>query len=276
MELQRIAVLMTCHNRKEKTLSCLNHLYLNTIPQNVEMEIYLVDDGSSDGTGQAVATTYPQVHLIQGDGNLYWNRGMHRAWSEAAAAVDYDYYLLLNDDTDLMPQALQELLAASRECQDLSPICGSTAKSQNSEQTTYGGYSNRSGLIQPTQKIQECDYFNGNCVLIPRHVYQIVGKLDPHFRHSLGDFDYGIRARKHGIRLFIAPNNLGYCDEHDREPKWRRTDVKVRERLKSLYSPLGCNPIEFFTFDRRRSGVVVAVLHFFTIHARAIAPRWFR
>ena len=71
----KIAAIMTCHNRKNKTMACLKSLF-TIIP---ETDVYLTDDGSTDGTSEAVLYTYPNVHIISGDGNLYWNRGMYVA-----------------------------------------------------------------------------------------------------------------------------------------------------------------------------------------------------
>lgn len=78
-----IAVLLTCHNRREKTLSCLQSLFGATMPEGYKTEVFLVDDGSTDGTGEAVEKCFPQVTVIQGDGNLYWNKGMNLAWKNA-------------------------------------------------------------------------------------------------------------------------------------------------------------------------------------------------
>ncbi len=49
----------------------------------LELSVYLVDDGSSDGTGDAVRQAYPSVSVIRGDGTLFWNRGMRKAWEDA-------------------------------------------------------------------------------------------------------------------------------------------------------------------------------------------------
>ena len=84
----RIAAIITCHNRKEKTLVCLKSLF--QIIQNID--VFLTDDGSTDGTSEAVKKIYPQVNIIQGDGNLFWSRGMYIAWKEAVKG-GYDYYL---------------------------------------------------------------------------------------------------------------------------------------------------------------------------------------
>ncbi len=95
-----IAVLLTCHNRRDKTIQCVTALYEQAgLEESYSIDVFLVDDASNDGTGEAVKNEFPQVYIIQGNGNLYWNRGMHLAWETAADAQDFDCYLWLNDDT---------------------------------------------------------------------------------------------------------------------------------------------------------------------------------
>lgn len=89
----KIAAILTCYNRKEKTFQCLASLF-EIIPT---CKVYLVDDNSTDGTSTLIHQKFPQVYLIQGNGNLFWSRGMYTAWKEAIKE-NYDYYLWLNDD----------------------------------------------------------------------------------------------------------------------------------------------------------------------------------
>ena len=76
----KIAVLLACHNRKDKTISCLNSLFNANLFLNYSLEVYLVDDCSTDGTSEAVTNFFPNVNIIRGNGNLYWNQGMRLAW----------------------------------------------------------------------------------------------------------------------------------------------------------------------------------------------------
>jgi len=71
-----IAVLMTCFNRKEKTVSCLDLLFRNQLPRGFKLKVYLVNDGCTDGTAEAVVDEFPNVTVIEGDGSLFWNGGM--------------------------------------------------------------------------------------------------------------------------------------------------------------------------------------------------------
>ena len=135
-----IAILITCHNRKDKTLYCLQSLFnQNDLGQNFRIEVFLVNDGCIDGTADAIGLVFPQVKVIQGNGNLYWNRGMHLAWDSAATDKDFDYFLWLNDDTFLFENALNIIF------QDSFPdsiVCGSTL-GQKDQGTTYGGFNKK-------------------------------------------------------------------------------------------------------------------------------------
>jgi GT2 family glycosyltransferase len=267
---QNIAVLITCHNRKEKTVACLTALYECSLPENHSFEVFLVDDGSTDGTAAAIKREFPDVQIIQGDGNLYWNRGMRLAWETAASTKDFTYYLWLNDDTFLFKNALLTLVLKVF----LNAIVCGTTQSVENKKPTYGGYSPKPHkLLLPNNEFQECAYLNGNCVLIPKAVFKTIGNLDPIFHHAVGDFDYSLRAKKKGIRLLIAPEYIGTCESHTVLPKWRTPSVPVVKRLQSLYLPTsGCSPIQFFVFDSRHNGLANACFHFFTIHLRTVMP----
>src|SRR5690554_101285 len=117
--LKKIAVLLTCHNRREKSLACLKYLFKATLPVNYAIEVFLVDDGSIDGTSQAINIEFPAVNIIKGSGDLFWNRGMHLAWDKAAK-TGYPFYLWLNDDTILFETAISELLKSSKEMNNKS------------------------------------------------------------------------------------------------------------------------------------------------------------
>ena len=93
----RIAAVMAVHNRRDLTLACLDSLRAQQLAGDT-LDVFVLDDASTDGTAAAVLERHPDVRLLRGNGQLYWNGGMRRAFGEAMAA-DYDYYLWMNDDT---------------------------------------------------------------------------------------------------------------------------------------------------------------------------------
>lgn len=268
--MQTIAVLLTVFNRKDKTLECLKRLYSQLPINGYQVDVYLTDDGCTDGTSEAVASQFPEVHIIQGSGNLYWNRGMYAAWREAAKN-DYDYYLWLNDDTYVYSNMLISLLEASLLKTDKAIIIGAT-QSLDGTQITYGGRLGNNKIPVPNGNLISVCHFNGNIVLVPRYVYNKLGNLDYYFTHSKGDFDYGLRALKAGIEMYQVGECLGECDLHESLDKWCNPDVPFVQRWKMLYRPNGMPPNETFHLERRHYGLLMATFHYITVHVRCIFP----
>lgn len=265
-----IAVLLTVFNRKEKTLKCLENLYCQELPDTVKMDVYLTNDGCTDGTPEAVASQFPQVHIINADGNLYWNRGMYTAWEAAAKTFDYDYYLWLNDDTFVYTDMLESLLSLGENYDGKAIIVGATISTDH-KRVTYGGWHNGK-LIEPNGQPVEADCINGNIVLVPRSVYRVLGNLDYYFTHSKGDFDYGMRAKKKGIKMYVAGKYLGECDLHESLDKWCNPEVPFNQRWKALHRPNGMPPKETFHLEKRHYGIITALFHYFTIYTRCLFP----
>lgn len=275
--MSKIAVILTVHNRVVETQRCLECINNATETLKHTIGVFLVDDASTDGTKEFLAREFPQVIQIAGSGQLYWNGGMHLAWQEAAKQGDYDYYLWLNNDTYLLEDSIEVLLEASAKKQDQAILCGMTVSEETSERT-YGGWNFDDKPITHENGWGLCDIINGNCVLVPRFVFEKVGFLDPIFPHSLGDHDYGLRAKKLGIDSYSSEFAIGYCESNPRPPRWCQPKVPLKERVSSLYSPLAnSTPIPYFIYIRRHFGIIRAMQNFISIHLRVVFPKlWTR
>ena len=259
----RVAVLMACHNRREHTLACLRALRAAEIEARQSCDVYLLDDGGSDGTAEAVANEFPHVHLLRGDGSLFWNRGMHRVF-EAALGRGYDFYLGLNDDTLLYVDALQRLLACheriTRESGRSGIVAGSTRDATSGE-LTYGGQVREKWwkpltfrVVPPRDCPVECDTATWNVVLIPDVVARRLGNLEPSFSHAMGDLDYGLRARNAGYSNWVMPGFAGICSDNPVEGTFLDTGIPFRERLRKMVQPKGLPPKSWLLFCRRHAG----------------------
>ena len=266
--MKTIAALLTVFNRREYTLKCLSRLYAQQPMEGYALDVYLTDDGCTDGTPEAVSERFPKVHIVKGDGTLFWNRGMIAAWKEAAKG-DYDFYLWLNDDTFPYSCMLPVLTKATEE--HSGAILVGATESADHKQMTYGG-SYKGVAVRPAGKLVPLTCFNGNIVLVPRSVFLRLGYLDSYFRHSKGDFDYAMRAHEAGIEMYLADRFLGECDLHPRIDKWCDPEVPFCQRWRMLHRPNGMPPKEIFHLERRHYGVCRAVFHYFTVYLRCLCP----
>lgn len=247
---RRLAVLLTCFNRRETTLACLDALASQRSIEDIDVRVYLTDDGSTDGTGEAVRAARPDAVILEGDGSLYWAGGMHLAFGRAMRD-GHDFYLWLNDDTSLDADALRRLVDTSdalvRSGAGESIVAGAT-RDPASGRTSYGGVRRGSGTsavaftgVRPASDGPiRCDTFNGNCVLIPASVATQVGNVDDAFRHYLADFDYGLRATAAGAAVYLAGGHVGDCEQSvvARRGSGPRT---IGARLAALRTPKGLN-----------------------------------
>ena len=243
----KIAVLLTCHNRQTKTHKCLQSLkdalivYNKNTKEQVEIEVYLTDDGCTDGTVEAVLAVFPDqavLHIVHGDGNLYWAGGMRSCWREAMQRHDeWDFYLLINDDTEMMDNLFDELFRAQKYAIEQygqeGLISGITCAKDDPKTLTYGGsiWKNRflatRKLLKPNGQPQSCDLTNANILLVPYRVVDKLGIFYEGFRHGNADYDYSNSARKAGIPVVLTANFCGRCD---------RDHLDLKERAKKVVS----------------------------------------
>ena len=268
--MKTIAVLLTCYNRRAKTLASLRALFCNTLPDGFQLKVVLVDDGSTDGTSDAVLEEFPLVDIHRGDGSLFWNRGMHMA-HQIAIVSNPEFVLWLNDDTELEPNALINLLATYTQATISSGkifiVVGATLDPR-SNTLTYGGLRSRSRLrrfnyvrLPLSTSTQECDAMNGNIVLIPRIVYQTMGAVDPAFEHAMGDIDYALRAREADFYILVAPGFQGRCAANSPKATFQDSTLPPRIRWKKFVDRKCLPPSSW--------------LHFVKRHARASWPLYF-
>ncbi|MBE0573823.1 glycosyltransferase family 2 protein [Candidatus Dojkabacteria bacterium] len=255
----KVAILITSHNRKGKTIACLESIKNLNYPLKILIDIFLVDDGSIDGTGEAVKAKFPQVKVIQGDGNLFWAGGMNRAWKEALKQK-FDGFLLLNDDTILFPSALDEIIETHKEAQERYKQEGiyiGTTQDPTTHKYTYGGhkiinkFNGKSTPVIPEKgKSKECDFANANIMFVSKSVVDTIGVLCERFTHAVADYDYTLRVSKKGIPVLVCPSYLGTCED-DHGNNWLSANTTLKERIKYLKSPKQLAYNEYLFYIKR-------------------------
>lgn len=256
-----IAVLITCHNRREATVRCLRSLAAAASSAGIrdDVRVILVDDASTDGTAAAAAGEWPGVTVVDGSGELFWAGGMALAERVAGSEVpDAGFLLWLNDDVELEANALELMLGVAGECPGaivVGALRGSDGSlSYSGIRLTSGRHPLRYERVAPGAKSVKVDTLNGNLVLVPVKAAAAIGGIDEGFRHAFADFDYGVRAGQAGVEVVLAPGPIGLCD---RNPPPVDSPT-IAGRWRSLFAPTG-GALGDSARYLRRHGPVVAI-----------------
>lgn len=247
----KLAILLACHDRKDATIGCLREV----ISQLGEWDsIFLVDDGSTDGTSDAVVGIGDQrIYLVSGDGNLFWAKGMRKAWEAAVAdGQDWDGYLWLNDDTELNPDAIAKMLAVD-----------------DGEHIVVGELENAKGEI--VYGMRPGGLFTGNCVLVPRKVYDQLGMICGDYSHAWADSDYAMKAKRAGVEV-VSAGVVGRAEGHPNRPSLK--GLTLRERIGMLRNPKGWNLHDLWLYRQRNWGCCVAVASCLHMIGHVIVGEW--
>lgn len=228
--MKEIATILTVFNRRHKTLACLRRLFeaqeaYNKVQEKIKLSVYLTDDGCTDGTADAVRETFAgrDIHIVQGTGSLYWAGGMRLAWQTAIDSGNkWDYYLLLNDDTNVFDNVFAELFEADeygyRQTGKHGLSSGITCQPGNQAEITYGGFIFKGKakgvhvLAQPAGKPQAVDMTHANILLVHNDVVEENGIFYKGFVHSAADEDYCMLNLRKGRPATVTANVCGECE----------------------------------------------------------------
>ncbi|MEV3853946.1 glycosyltransferase [Streptomyces sp. NPDC050095] len=270
---------MTSHNRCATTLAALDAVAAQRgLPPGAHVEVHLVDAGSTDGTPEAVRRAHPGAEVAVVGPDVFWGEGMRLASrnSRAAGRPEPTHQLWLNDDVRLAPDALSQLLDTSRQFGDQAVIVGAV---RHDGVTTYSGRRGRALTpVEPTGRPEPCDTYNGNAVLLPWAVRERVGDIDKVFKHGMGDYDHGHRARAAGVAAYVAPRHVGECPANPVLRGSREPGIGVREALRRRVSQRELPVRQWWVYCWRHAGVRAPVLmvspYVMTVVRAGLGSRW--
>jgi len=253
----KIAALACSYNRLNKTAPFLKSVLAQPIPQNSELDIYLLDDNSPDGTANYVTKHFPSVHVISGTGSLFWAGGMRTLWKEVLKTQEYDFYLLLNDDVELFDDAVIRLFDAYDLSDYPANILLGGVRDPKKQKMTYGGLQLKNRLtgatimVEPDPvELKACDIGNANIMLVDKATVSKIGIFLDSWTHAFADFDYTLTAIKNGVKVWLAPGYYGFC-ENDHGVNWLSQETPLKKRIEYLYSPKGLSLKDYLHYLRR-------------------------
>lgn len=272
--MSRILGIFTCHNRKEKTMRCLDSLIRNN--PSISFSFIAVDDKSTDGTRKALSR-YENMQIISGNGQCYYSGGMRLGINHAKnQCAQYDWILLFNDDVVFFPSSIEKLVAYSPATHDeiiTGAICDEYGK------LSYGGVLKTSRFKPSFQIVMSlnthisCDTFNANCVLIPAKIFKYLPNIDHCYTHSMGDFDYGLETKKRNISITVSNFFVGMCSDNPLDGTWRDIHLSRWERLLKKEKPKGLPIREWFHFVKKHYGFPCACVSSITPYIKILLKK---
>lgn len=245
--MKKIAVVVPAHNRRETTLNYLRQMREIHV-DDVSLDLVIVDDGSTDDTAQAVQERYPDVIVLQGDGNLWWTGAVNKG-VQYALEKGHDSVLIMNDDLELDRDFLRHLLSAAyRNPNALVSSVTVNRTEDGGEEILTAGFKTI-GLFgdiltlhagepygENLEEVIGCDLLTGASLLVPVSVFRKIGIFDyRNFPHNWGDFEFTRRASLNGYSCLVATQSKVYTEHNQNYPLWYFFNSTRREYLKNLF-----------------------------------------
>jgi len=274
-------IIIPVFNRLSFTRACLDSLRKKT---DKDFKTIIVDDGSTDGTADVLASDYPEVIILPGTGSLFWTAGVNLGL-QFALDQGATWLMTMNNDVVAYPDFIENM----RKAADSRPpaLYGAFELDAITQEPIYsGGWLNwRTGSfrrlmddLSPTQRRGQWPSENlpGRGLLIPRSVFEHIGLFAADILpHYYADYDFTHQARLTGFEVYMNfdarlgtyPDESG--DQHNRH----------RRNLRNYYNHLfsirgGANLRDFTHFARRNCPPIYLPLFLVTGYFRRILGYW--
>lgn len=207
-----VSVVILSYGQVDYTLRCLNSIAEH--PPLSSVEIVVSDDCSGAGDLDKL-TVIPNLTFLQPEENLGFLK--HANW--AVGQTKGKYVLLLNNDTELKPGAIDALLETARTTPNVG-LVGSKLVYPDGRLQEAGGivwndasawnYGHLDNPDRPEYNyVREVDYISGASILVPRAVWDRLGGFDEIFVPAYyEDTDLAFRLRQSGLRVIYQPESV--------------------------------------------------------------------
>lgn len=217
-----LTVTIVSWNTEELTRNCLRSLLTENVKRIAE--VHVVDNNSKDGSVEMIRREFPEVKLFANTENLGFAGANNQSWRESRGR----YWLLLNSDTIVKPDAIEKLIAFM----DAHPKAGmATAKLLNPDGTPQFCAQREQSVsllllesfrlhkLLPAKKRGELllgSYFDytqpqmldwtwGTALIARRAAVEQVGALSDEFFMYGEDLEWSLRMRKFGWEIWFCP-----------------------------------------------------------------------
>lgn len=232
-------------NTKDLLKPCIKSIY-QTVRDHA-FEVWVVDNGSVDGSVEMLRQTFPEVNIIENRKNT----GFAHANNQALRNISGRYAILLNSDTELTKGAIETLVRFMDKKKEVGICGGQLLNADGSRQNSIANIPgmatellNKSllrlffpktypGKEQRFSAPVEVDSVIGACMAVRKEAIDAVGFLDESYFFFLEETDWCVSMKKNGWKVFHHPNALIY---HHQGRSAGRTRVAARvEYWRSRY-----------------------------------------
>jgi len=211
----KIWICIPVFNRIQFTLKCLATLKAQTFQNFI---VIICDHGSIDRTTQRIKNEYPDVVVLPGNSSLWWTGAINICVNYVLEhAGENDMLLTLNNDTELPPDYLQQLVSCSETYQN-AIITSVVHDIKTGELVGIGNRQNwllaratpvnfESHHIDNNNDVIEITHASGRGTLFPIAVFNKIGLYDEHhLPHYAADYDFSFKAVRAGFRIYVSKN----------------------------------------------------------------------
>jgi GT2 family glycosyltransferase len=218
MDRPDVSIVVVNWNTRPLLLDCLGSVFATV--EGLRYEVWVVDNGSSDGSADAVRIAFPTVHLLENARNF----GFAAANNRALRRMRGRYALLLNSDTVLVEGAVEELFRYLEDHPGAGMACGQLLNADGSAQNSVAGLPGLLSLTTNESLLRvlfprrfpdkrrrpgnptEVDSCIGACLMVRKEAMDAVGLLDERFFFFLEETDWAVRMRRGGWRVCFVPH----------------------------------------------------------------------
>jgi GT2 family glycosyltransferase len=244
----KISIVFPIHNGLNYTKACLYSLIHEHKIEKKKVKFYLiiVDDGSTDGSNKWIASNYPEVILLNGNGNLWWGGGVNLGTKYAIKNLHSDYILWWNNDIIAEIDYFDNLIEVVNKY-DTNTIIGSKILLAQKEEIVWsmGGlfdpYTGKKEMVgsgktdnESMQHPIQVDWLPGMGTLIHKSIFERIGLVDNKtFPQYHGDSDFILRAKENGCKIIVYPSLRIFNDTTNSGLRHQESFILL---LKSLFT----------------------------------------
>jgi GT2 family glycosyltransferase len=220
----KVSILIPIYNRIEITKDGLDLLhkaisyYYNVAGvDKLRIEIVVIDDGSTDGSSNWIENNYPKIHLLKGDGNLWWAGAINVGANYAINSILSDYIMLWNDDTyceiDYFIELENILSGFSNDTIIGSTILNADNKQLWSKLFFFNPLTGTSSYNKPllTLGIKSLNCLTGMGSIIPTNIIKEIEYWNNEkYPQYFGDIDFTLRASKRAFKIISSDKLIIY------------------------------------------------------------------